>query len=72
MGTVKSCLFKILVPPSFDKRKKLLILEKLNYLLCKALQLASLCTLRQQVGKIEILFQLSDFLPVMHSFYDKI
>ena len=54
-GTVKSCLFNVLVPPSFDKRKK----AETNYLHCKALQMASLCTISLQASKIEILFQLS-------------
>ena len=62
MGTVKSCLFNILVPPSFDQRKKSETNYPHSYLNdwpVKALQLASMFTFSLQAGKIEILFQLS-------------
>ena len=52
---LKAVVFNVLVPPSFEKRKK----AQTSYLLCKALQLASLCTISLQAGKIKILFQLS-------------
>ena len=52
---LKAVVFNVLVPPSFEKRKK----AETNYLLCKGLQLAFLCTISLQAGKTEILFQLS-------------
>ena len=52
---LKAVVFNVLVSLSFEKRKK----AETNYLLSKALQLASLCTISLQAGKIEILFQLS-------------
>ena len=52
---LKAVVFYVLMPPSFEKRKK----TETNYLLCKALQLDSLSTISLQAGKIEILFQLS-------------
>ena len=67
MDTVESCLFNVLVPPSFEKRKKK---RKLIIFFVKALQLASLWKLsRQNRNIISIILT---FSPVMYSFYDKI
>ena len=52
---LKAVVFNVQAPHSFEKRKK----AETNYLLCKALELASLCTISLQAGNIEILLQLS-------------
>ena len=66
---LKAVVFNVLVPPSFEKRKK----AKTNYLLCKALQLDSLVH-NQPAGRQNrnIISIILTFSPAMYSFYDKI
>ena len=71
MGTVKSCLFNVFVPPSFDQRKT----AETNYLhsyLSKQCNwyLCALSACRQ--AKLKYYFNYLDFLTGNVLFYDKI
>ena len=70
MSTVKSCPFNVLVPPSFDKRKK----AETNRLHCKASIAIGLPMHTQPAGRQNrnIISIILTFSPVTYSFYDKI